>query len=52
MIKIVLTPKEVNQILGNYLMSKGKLKNQVINATWNIDRFNPELSTITITQDD
>lgn len=49
--KIVLTTKEVSQILVDYLASKGKLEYGAANVTWDVDMFTPIVNAIIIEQD-
>lgn len=49
--KITLTTKEVNQIIVDYLASKGQIEHgQLVKVTWNVDRFTPVVSSVTIEQ--
>lgn len=49
--KITLTTKEVNQIIVDYLASKGQIEHgQLVKVTWSVDRFTPIVSSVTIEQ--
>lgn len=48
--KIVLTSSEVNQIIVDYLTSKGKIEEKVAYITWELDHWHIKKPIIIVEQ--